>query len=204
MKIICIGRNYAKHARELGNEVPDQPVVFLKPSTALLIKDRPLYYPDFTEELHYEGELVLRISRLGKCIDPCFAHRYYDAVTVGIDFTARDLQRALKNKGLPWEIAKGWDHSAAIGRWIPIEKIHLPPDQWHFELRKNDTVVQQAQLSDMLWDIPALISYVSQYFTLHIGDMLFTGTPPGVGPVQIGDVLEGYFLGRRVLRTEIK
>jgi len=204
MKIICIGRNYRAHAHELGNEVPDQPVVFLKPSTALLIKNRPLYYPDFTEELHYEGELVLRISRLGKCIDPRFAHRYYDAVTVGIDFTARDLQRVLKSKGLPWEIAKGWDHSAAIGQWIGVETMEHPPDQWHFELRKNGRTVQRAQVSDMLWDIPTLISYVSQYFTLHIGDMLFTGTPAGVGPVRIGDLLEGYLLGNRVLHTLIK
>jgi 2-keto-4-pentenoate hydratase/2-oxohepta-3-ene-1,7-dioic acid hydratase in catechol pathway len=191
MKIFCIGRNYADHAKELNNPVPTtEPVVFMKPPTALLLNNRRFYYPDFTQNLHYEGEIVLRVCKNGRSVQPEFARRYYDAVTIGIDFTARDLQDRLKAKGQPWEIAKGFDRSAPIGKWIPIEE--LPnPDNIHFQLAKNNQIVQDGHTADLIFPFNTLITYLSQYFTLHKGDYIFTGTPAGVGPVQKGDLLQG-------------
>lgn len=192
MKILCIGRNYAAHAAELGNAVPDEPVVFCKPDSALLGRNLPFVIPSFTSDVHHEIELVLRIGKVGKHIEPRFAHKYIDAVTVGIDFTARDLQGELKSQGLPWEKAKGFDGSAVVGRFIPVENVDL--SNLSFSLSKNGQTVQQGNSKNMLHGFDALIAHVSRYFTLKTGDLLFTGTPAGVGPVQPGDVLEG-FLG---------
>lgn len=204
MKIFCIGRNYAEHAKELNNPVPTgEPLIFMKPNTALLLNNRPFYYPDFTKELHYEGELVLRICKNGRSVQPEFAGRYYDAVAFGIDFTARDIQDRLKSKGQPWEIAKGFDRSAPLSKWMPLEE--LPNLQnIHFQLKKNGTVVQDGHTSDLIFSFDSLICHLSKYFTLHKGDMIFTGTPAGVGPVQIGDLLEGSIEGRAMLSCAIK
>jgi acylpyruvate hydrolase len=204
MKIFCIGRNYADHAKELNNPVPTtDPVVFMKPNTALLLNNRPFYYPDFTQNLHYEGEIVLRICKNGRSIQPEFAHRYCDAVAFGIDFTARDLQDKLKAKGQPWEIAKGFDRSGPISRFIPLEELR-DPKNIHFQLKKNGETVQDGHTSDMIFDFETLICYLSRFFTLHKGDYIFTGTPAGVGPVQVGDVLEGSIEGVELLRCAIK
>jgi 2-keto-4-pentenoate hydratase/2-oxohepta-3-ene-1,7-dioic acid hydratase in catechol pathway len=190
MKILCIGRNYAAHAAELGNAVPDEPVVFCKPDSALLGRNLPFVIPSFTNDVHHEIELVLRIGKVGKHIEPRFAHKYIDAVTVGIDFTARDLQSDLKSKGLPWEKAKGFDGSAVVGRFVSADQVDL--SNLHFSLTKNGVPVQTGHSQYMLHSFADIISYVSRYFTLKTGDLIFTGTPEGVGPVHPGDVLEGY------------
>ncbi|MCS7036841.1 MAG: fumarylacetoacetate hydrolase family protein [Saprospiraceae bacterium] len=203
MKIFCIGRNYADHAKELNNPVPTEPLIFMKPPTALVVNNKPFYYPDFTQDLHYEGEIVLRVCKNGRSVQPEFAHRYYDAVAFGIDFTARDVQERLKQKGQPWEIAKAFDHSAPIGPWVPLEELPNPKDI-HFQLKKNGQVVQDGHTRDLIFSFETLIVYISRYFTLQKSDLIFTGTPAGVGPVQIGDVLEGFIEGRPMLTCAIK
>jgi 2-keto-4-pentenoate hydratase/2-oxohepta-3-ene-1,7-dioic acid hydratase in catechol pathway len=203
MKIFCIGRNYVAHAKELGNEVPDEPVVFMKPKSALLQPHTPFYYPEFTNELHYECELVLRISKNGKYIQDKFASKYYDAVTTGIDFTARDIQNDLKAKGLPWEKAKGWDNSAAIGKWIPFTSIKNKKDI-NFCLYKNKELVQQSNANLMIYDFDSIVAYISNYFSVNIGDLVFTGTPAGVGELVVGDELEAFIEDDSLLSLEIK
>ncbi|MBK8969610.1 MAG: fumarylacetoacetate hydrolase family protein [Saprospiraceae bacterium] len=203
MKIFCIGRNYIDHAKELNNPVPSEPMVFMKPPTALVVNNKPFYYPDFSEKIHYEGEIVLRICKNGRAVQPEFAARYYDAVAFGIDFTARDLQEKLKGKGHPWEIAKGFDRSGPLSKWVPLSELNNPQDI-HFQLKKNGTVVQDGHTRDLIFSFDTLIVYLSQYFTLQKGDMIFTGTPAGVGPVQIGDVLEGEIEGNAMLTCAIK
>ncbi len=202
MKIICIGRNYIDHAKELKNPVPKKPLVFMKPSSALLVNDKPLYYPEFTKELHYEAEIVLRICRNGRHVQTEFASRYYDQIAFGIDFTARDVQQQCKEKGHPWEIAKGFDGSAAVSPFISIDKVNR--SAINFQLTKNDELVQSGNTKDLIFPFDYLITYVSQYFKLHQGDYLFTGTPSGVGPVQIGDQLEGFIEGEHLLSCAIK
>jgi len=203
MKIFCIGRNYVAHVKELGNEVPEEPVVFMKPKSALLQPHTPFYYPEFTNDLHYECELVLRISKNGKYIQEKFASKYYDAVTTGIDFTARDIQNDLKSKGLPWEKAKSWDNSAAIGKWIPFTSIKNKKDI-NFCLYKNKELVQQSNSSLMINDFDNIVAYISNYFSVNIGDMVFTGTPAGVGELVVGDELEGFIEDDSLLSLEIK
>lgn len=203
MKIICIGRNYAEHAKEMGANKPEQPIFFMKPDTALLPKHNPFYYPDFTSDLHHEIELVVRINRLGKNIGLQFAHEYYDEIGLGIDFTARDLQQKCKEKGLPWEIAKSFEHSAPLSE-VFIPKSQLDMNNIAFDLKKNGETVQKGNSSDMLFTIDELIVYISQFMTLKIGDLIFTGTPSGVGPVQIGDHLEGTLNGKKLLNLKIK
>lgn len=203
MKIFCIGRNYAAHAEELGNEVPEEPIVFMKPKSALLQSHTPFYYPEFTNELHYECELVLRISKNGKYIQERFANKYYDALTVGIDFTARDVQNDLKAKGLPWEKAKAWDNSAVIGKWTPIQNIKNKKDI-QFSLQKNGELVQQGNSGLMIHPFDKLISYISNYFSINIGDLIFTGTPAGVGECVVGDELEGFIDQESQFKMDIK
>lgn len=203
MKIFCIGRNYVAHAKELGNEVPDEPVVFMKPKSALLQPHTPFYYPEFTNDLHYECELVLRISKNGKYIQEKFASKYYDAVTTGIDFTARDIQNDLKAKGLPWEKAKSWDNSAAIGKWLPFTGIKNKKDM-NFCLYKNKELVQQGNSGLMINDFDSIVAYISNYFSVNIGDMVFTGTPAGVGELVVGDELEAFIEDDSLLSLEIK
>lgn len=203
MKIICIGRNYANHAKELGNEIPDEPVIFLKPETALIPKGHPFHYPAFTKDLHYEVELVVKISRNGKKIEEQFANKYYDSIGIGIDFTARDLQSKLKSKGLPWEKAKGWDFSAPVSKeFINISDLKNVHDIG-FGLKINGNWVQQGQSSDMLFSIDQLITHISKYFTLKMGDLIFTGTPAGVGSVKIGDKLEAFIEDKKSLSVTI-
>ncbi len=195
MKIICIGRNYSEHAKEMNSEVPEKPVFFIKPDTCLLRNNQPFYYPEFTKDLQYEVEVVIRINRLGRCINKRFAHRYYDAVSLGIDFTARDLQRECKQKGLPWEIAKAFDYSAPIGDFISKEDF-ADIGNLDFRLEKNNAVVQQGNTRDMIFGYDELIDYISRFVTFRIGDLMYTGTPVGVGPVQIGDRLKGFLNDR--------
>jgi 2-keto-4-pentenoate hydratase/2-oxohepta-3-ene-1,7-dioic acid hydratase in catechol pathway len=203
MKIICIGRNYAAHAKELKNEVPTAPVFFMKPDTALLKDNAPFYIPTFSNEIHYEVELVIKISKNGKTILPQFAHKYYDQITVGIDFTARDLQEQCKEKGLPWEKAKAFDHSAVIGRFISLSD--LPEkNEVSFSLSLNKKEVQQGVSNQMLFSIDQIIAYVSGFITLKTGDLIYTGTPAGVGPVKIGDRLEAKIENEVLLDFEIK
>jgi len=203
MKIICVGRNYADHARELNNELPTEPVLFMKPKNALLQNNHPFYYPDFTDNLHYECELVLRICKNGKHIQEKFADKYYDAISVGIDFTARDLQDKQKSKGLPWEIAKSFDNSAVVGKFMPIAS---QPDikDINFCLYKNKEIVQQGNTRDLIFSFDFLVSYISRFFTLNIGDLIFTGTPAGVGPVEIGDTLEAFIENDSLLEFMVK
>lgn len=203
MKIFCIGRNYVAHAKELGNEVPEEPVVFMKPKSALLQPHTPFYYPEFTNDLHYECELVLRISKNGKYIQEKFASKYYDAVTTGIDFTARDIQNDLKAKGLPWEKAKSWDNSAAVGKWLPFASIKNKKDI-NFCLYKNKELVQQGNSNLMIHDFDSVVAYISNYFSVNIGDLVFTGTPAGVGELVVGDELEGFIEDDSLLSLEIK
>ena len=203
MKVIAIGRNYIDHAKELNNPVPQKPVFFLKPETAILQKNRPFYIPDFSKEIHYECEIVVKINRVGKNIAKQFAHRYYQDIGIGIDFTARDLQRNCKSKGLPWEIAKAFDNSAPIGKFVnksQFENIN----NINFGLDINDKTVQKGNTSDMIFDIDTLVAYVSKFFTLKMGDLIFTGTPAGVGPVKIGDRLIASIEGQTLLNFEIK
>lgn len=203
MKIICIGRNYAEHAREMAVEVQEEPVFFLKPDTALLQTNRPFYIPDFTREVHFEGELVFRICKNGKHIPERLALSYVDAVAAGVDFTARDVQNELKRKGLPWEKAKAFDGSAACGHFYILSELGNVSDL-NLELRLNGQVRQSASTGEMLFSVSNLISYVSRYITLRQGDLLYTGTPAGVGPVAIGDEITGFINGRLSLRMKIK
>ena len=203
MKLICIGRNYAKHIEELQNERPDEPVVFLKPDSAILLKQHPFVIPEFSSDIHHEIELIVKISKVGKYIEPKFAHKYYEEISVGIDFTARDVQQTLKDKGLPWEKAKAFDGSAVIGSFIS-KKLFSSLESINFELTNNGKTVQKGNSSMMLWKIDELIAYVSQYFTLKIGDIIFTGTPEGVAVVQSNDVLEGFIENNKVFRINIK
>lgn len=189
MKIFCIGRNYAEHARELGNSVPDEPVIFMKPKSALLLNNTPFYYPAFSNELHYECELVLHICKNGKFIQERFAYNYYDKITVGIDFTARDIQEKLKAKGLPWEKAKAFDNSAAVGTFIDLTQ-DINVRDINFSFYKNKELVQKGNSSRMIFSFDKIISNISEYFTLNIGDLVFTGTPEGVGECMVGDVVE--------------
>lgn len=203
MKIFCVGRNYVAHAEELGNEVPDEPVIFMKPKSALLQPHTPFYYPEFTNELHYECELVLRICKNGKYVQEKFAGKYYDAITAGIDFTARDIQNELKAKGLPWEKAKAWDNSAVIGKWVPLTGIKDKNDI-NFCLYKNKELVQQSNTSNMIHTFDQIVAYISNYFSVNIGDVIFTGTPAGVGEVVVGDDLEGFIEDDSMFTLEVK
>ncbi len=203
MKIICIGRNYTKHIEELQNERPDEPVVFIKPDSAILLKEYPFVIPEFSNDIHHEIEIIVKISKVGKYIEPKFAHKYYDEISVGIDFTARDLQQQLKDKGLPWEKAKAFDGSAVIGNFLP-KKDFSSLESINFELTNNGKTVQKSNSSLMLWKIDELIAYVSQFFTLKIGDIIFTGTPEGVAAVKSNDVLEGFIEENKLFRIQVK
>jgi 2-keto-4-pentenoate hydratase/2-oxohepta-3-ene-1,7-dioic acid hydratase in catechol pathway len=203
MKIICIGRNYANHIEELKNERPSEPVIFMKPDSAILLKQHPFVIPEFSEDIHHEIELIVKISKVGKYIEPKFAHKYYDEISVGIDFTARDLQAKLKEKGLPWEKAKAFDGSAVIGDFLPKSDF-VSLENITFELKNNDITAQKGNSDMMLWNIDELISYVSQFFTLKIGDIIFTGTPAGVDAVKPNDVLEGFLEGQKLFRIQVK
>lgn len=202
MKIICIGRNYAKHIEELQNERPEEPVIFMKPDSAVVLKNNPFIIPPFSQDIHYEVEIVVRIKKIGKFIDEKFAHKYYDEIGLGIDFTARDLQSRLKEKGLPWEKSKAFDGSAVVGNFV--DKSELDLNSIKFQLLRNGSVVQDGDSSHMLWKIDEIISYVSQFFTLKIGDLIFTGTPAGVGKVSKEDVLEGRLEGKQMFQIRIK
>ncbi|RZJ54375.1 MAG: FAA hydrolase family protein [Flavobacterium sp.] len=203
MKIICVGRNYANHIEELKNERPSEPVVFMKPDSAVLLKQHPFVIPEFSEDVHHEIEIIVKINKVGKYIEPKFASKYYDEISVGIDFTARDLQSKLKEKGLPWEKAKAFDGSAVIGDFLPKTDF-VSMENLNFELRKNDETVQKGNSEMMLWKIDELISHVSQFFTLKIGDIIFTGTPEGVAAVKPNDVLEGFLENKKVFRIQVK
>lgn len=203
MKIICVGRNYSEHIDELKNETPTDPVLFLKPDTAILLKKQPFFIPHFSDDIHHEVEVLIRINRIGKHIDRKFAHKYYDEIGLGIDFTARDLQSELKQKGLPWEKAKAFDGSAIIGKFISKEEV-LDVDKINFRLERNGNIVQKGSTSQMLWKFDALIEYVSQYFTLKIGDIIFTGTPAGVGRVASNDQLEGFIEDDKMFSIKVK
>ncbi|MCH5301931.1 MAG: fumarylacetoacetate hydrolase family protein [Prevotella sp.] len=205
MKIFAIGMNYAAHNKELHDTLlkPEEPVIFTKADSALLKPGKPFFVPDDMGRIDYEAEVVVRICRLGKTISPRFAHRYYDAVTVGIDFTARDMQRRASQNGQPWTICKGFDGSAAIGEWVDKEKF-LNVQAMHFHLAKNGQTVQEGCTSEMFYGIDEIISHISRYFTLKTGDLLYTGTPAGVGPVQVGDHLEGWIEDRKVLDLKCK
>lgn len=203
MKIICIGRNYANHIAELNNERPAEPVIFMKPDTALVQRQFPFVIPEFSNDVHYEVELLVKINKVGKYIEPKFAHKYYDEISVGIDFTARDLQDALKAKGLPWEKAKAFDGSAVIGDFVP-KTDYTSVDALTIELHKNGASVQKGNTQQMLWKVDELIAEVSKYFTLRTGDVLFTGTPEGVGPVAPGDVLEGFLEDKKLFKIQVK
>jgi len=204
MKIICIGRNYVEHARELNSPLPENPVFFLKPDTALVIRNRPFYYPDFSNDIHYETELVLKICKVGKSIPEKYAQDYYNQIGLGFDFTARDLQQKCKEKGLPWEIAKGFDYSAPISPEF-ILKENLPDlKNISFHLELNGKRVQEGHSGEMIFSFEKIIAYVSQFMTLRTGDLIFTGTPAGVGPVKIGDKLEAYLEDRKMIICHIK
>ena len=203
MKLICIGRNYTAHIEELENEKPTDPVVFLKPDTSILLKKQPFFIPDFSDDVHHEVEVLVKINKVGKHIAKKFAHKYYDEVGLGIDFTARDLQAQLKAKGLPWEKAKAFDGAAVIGKWLSKAKFQ-DINNINFSLRKNDEIVQSANTELMLWKVDELIEYVSKYFTLKIGDIIFTGTPAGVGKVTENDVLLGKIEGLKAFEIRVK
>lgn len=203
MKIICIGRNYVSHINELQNERPDEPVIFLKPDTAILPKKFPFVIPEFSNDVHHEVEILVKISKVGKYIDAKFAHKYYDEIGLGIDFTARDVQNKLKEKGLPWEKAKAFDGSAVIGDFLP-KNLYSSTENITFELLKNGKTVQKGNTSQMLWKIDEIIAHISQYFTLKKGDIIFTGTPEGVSAVKPEDVLEGFIEDKKLFRIQIK
>lgn len=203
MKIFCVGRNYAEHAKELGNDVPVEPVIFMKPKSALLQPQTPFYYPEFSNELHYEVELVLRISKNGKYITEDQAEKYVDALSLGIDFTARDIQAELKKKGLPWEKAKAWDNSAILGKWINLTA-DLYENPLHFSLLKNGEAVQKGDSTHMIFSFSQIISNISNYFSLNIGDLIYTGTPAGVGETVVGDVLEGFLEKEKMFELTIR
>ena len=203
MKIICIGRNYVDHVKELNSNLPTEPVFFLKPDTCVINRNQPFFYPEFSKEIHYETELVVRINKVGKHIQQKFANTYYDELTVGIDFTARDIQRQCQQKGLPWEISKGFDGAAPIGKFVKkdcfdsIQNINL-------KLNINNQTIQQGNTKDMIFSVDTIISYVSKFITLKMGDIIFTGTPSGVGPVKIGDKLEAFLNNQSLLKFDIK
>ena len=203
MKLICIGRNYTEHIKELENEKPTDPVVFLKPDTSILLKKMPFFIPEFSNDVHHEVEVLVKIKKVGKYIDKKFAHKYYDEIGLGIDFTARDLQAKLKAKGLPWEKAKAFDGAAVIGKWLPKTKFS-DINNINFSLEKNGELVQEGNTELMLWKIDELIEYVSKYFTLKIGDIIFTGTPAGVGKVFANDELKGYIESEEMFSIKIK
>jgi 2-keto-4-pentenoate hydratase/2-oxohepta-3-ene-1,7-dioic acid hydratase in catechol pathway len=203
MKIICIGRNYTKHIEELQNERPDEPVVFMKPNSAVLLRQHPFVIPEFSEDIHHELEIIVKINKVGKYIDAKFAHKYYDEIGVGIDFTARDLQQKLKDKGLPWEKAKAFDGSAVIGDFMQKNTFNSL-ENLTFEMTNNGITVQKGNTDFMLWKIDELIAHVSQYFTLKIGDIIFTGTPEGVAAVRPDDILEGFLEGNKLFRIQVK
>ena len=202
MKIFCIGRNYLEHAKELNNAVPTKPLIFMKPPTALLLENKPFYYPEFTKNLHHEIEVVLKISKNGKAIQPEFAHRYYDKIGLGIDFTARDVQDELKAKGQPWEIAKGFDNSAVLSDFVDLKD--FDKTNISFQLHKNGEIVQKGTTKDLIFSFDTVVSYISQFFTLQQGDLIYTGTPEGVGAVKIGDKLEGFLEGKPMFICDIK
>jgi len=203
MKIFCVGRNYVEHAKELNNEIPDEPIIFLKPKSALIQQHGHFYYPEFSNELSYEGELVMRVSKNGKYIPEFAASRYYNAITVGIDFTARDMQQELKKKGLPWEKAKAWDNSAVVGEWIDLTPAILK-NPISFSLELNGNSVQRGVSTDMIFSFEKIIANISQYFSLNIGDLIFTGTPAGVGECVVGDQLAGYLEKTKVFSITVK
>jgi acylpyruvate hydrolase len=202
MKIFCIGRNYVEHAKELNNAVPTKPLVFMKPPTALLLENKPFYYPDFTKNLHYEVEIVLRISKNGKAIQPQFANRYYDKIALGIDFTARDVQDELKAKGQPWELAKAFDGSAVLSSYVALKDFDA--SNISFSMTKNGETVQVGTTKDLIFSFDTIVSFLSNYFTLQQGDLIYTGTPAGVGSVKVGDRLEGFLEGQSMFICEIK
>jgi len=204
MKIICVGRNYAAHARELNNAVEEEPVIFLKPETALIPAKQPFFLPDFSSDVHFETELVVRISKVGKHIEERFAHRYYDEVTLGIDFTARDLQSKLKSKGLPWELAKGFDGSAPIGDFVSLHSLGKDVQDLRFSLSVNGIMRQEGHTADMIFGVNRIIAFVSRFYTLKIGDLIFTGTPEGVGKVQAGDELNAELEGQKLLTVRVR
>lgn len=203
MKIFCIGRNYIEHAKELNNPLPEKPVFFLKPDTSIVIRNRPFFYPDFSSDIHYETELVIKINKNGKHISEKFAGTYYNEIGLGIDFTARDLQQECKQKGLPWEVAKGFDQSAPISRWIQISELK-DKSNILFHLDLNGKLVQTGSSKDMIFSFDKVIAYISGFITLKMGDLIFTGTPAGVGPVKIGDHLEGYLEDRKMLDFNVR
>ena len=203
MKILAIGQNYSEHNKELNSANPTEPVVFMKPDSALLKNNKPFFIPDFSEELHYETELIIKFNRLGKNIDPKFSHRYYAEIGLGVDFTARDLQRKLKAEGKPWEISKAFDNSAVIGDFLPTSEL-VDVQNIDFHLDINGKTVQKGNSSDMIFPISELIGYVSRFFTIKIGDILFTGTPVGVGKVAVGDRLEGYIFDKKMFDFYVK
>jgi len=203
MKIICIGRNYTEHIKELANERPEEPVVFIKPDSSVLPKEQDFYIPDFTQDVHYEVEVLVKICKVGKHIEERFAHKYYNEIGLGIDFTARDLQSKLKQKGLPWEKAKGFDGSAVIGKWLPKSNFE-DLNNLKFSLLKNNELVQEGNTSFTLWKIDELLAYVSKYFTLKKGDILYTGTPAGVGQIATNDYLSGKLEGQELFLVKIK
>ncbi len=208
MKIFCVGRNYSEHALELGNAIPENPVIFSKPDTALLKNGEPFYLPDFSKDVHHEIELVIKINKVGKKIQEQFAHNYFNEIGLGIDFTARDLQSNLKAKGLPWELAKGFDGSAPLGDFFTLERTEdtasFAGKEIVFSLKKNGKLVQSGNTKDMIYSFEKIIAFVSQYFTLKVGDLIYTGTPAGVGKVEIGDKLEGFIGDRLMLSCEVK
>ncbi|MBR3725768.1 MAG: fumarylacetoacetate hydrolase family protein [Bacteroidales bacterium] len=204
MKILCVVRNYAPHAGEMKAAVPEEPTFFMKPDSALNPKQLPLFYPDFTQDLQHEAEVVVRIERLGKCIQPRFAHKYYHSVALGIDFTARDLQRKAKASGLPWLVSKGFDGSAVVGPFFELEELGCRIDELDFSLSRNGETVQHGNTRDMIFPVDSLIAHISRFMTLRTGDLIFTGTPAGVGPVAIGDTLQGTLCGRAALSLAIK
>jgi 2-keto-4-pentenoate hydratase/2-oxohepta-3-ene-1,7-dioic acid hydratase in catechol pathway len=203
MKIICIGRNYAAHAAEMKSSVPENPMIFMKPPTALLLKDKPMYIPEFTENLHYEAEIVLKIAKNGRHVQEQFASEYYHQIAFGIDFTARDLQSQLKEKGHPWEIAKGFDHSAGLSEFVNMSDLN-DAEHIQFHLDLNGETVQKGNTKNLIFTFNTLIVYISKFFKLQQGDIIYTGTPSGVGPLKIGDKLEGYIEGKKMLSCDIK
>ena len=202
MKIICVGKNYLKHIDELNSSKEDEPVIFLKPDTSIIQKNQPFFIPEFSNEIHYEIEIILKFNRLGKHIESKFSNKYFNQISLGVDFTARDFQNKFKERGLPWDISKGFDNSALIGDWKSIKTYDL--DNINFRLEKNGKIVQQSNSKNMIWKIDELIAYASRYFTIKIGDIMFTGTPEGVGVVSENDILEGFLGNEKVLSIKIK
>ena len=203
MKLICIGKNYLKHIHELNSKKEDDPVIFLKPDTSVIQKKQPFFIPEFSSDIHYEVEIILKFNRVGKHIEPKFSKKYFDKISLGIDFTARDLQRKFKENGLPWDIAKGFDNSAMIGDWLSVD-LFDDIDNINFRLEKNGEIVQKSNSSNMIWKIDQLISKASTFFTIKIGDIMFTGTPEGVGRVVENDILEGYIDDKKVFSVVVK